>query len=231
MTRFKLYLNKENLKNEVSILRFYKTEEAIKNLTHQNSNCVDVGASKGDVLDFFINHCKYGHHVAIEVIPIYSQFLSFFYRKKNVAIFNLAVSNCNKQETLYLTENSPGNSGITQVNKVNSKCKKISVTSDLLDSILAKYEKIDVIKINCIGSELKVLQGAEATLKKNKPLIFLECTKTHNSQQTINEIFEIFDKNDYQVSILVDYPKLKTLNNNEFSNAILNLKTYHFIAT
>jgi len=227
----RLFINKYRAPKEISNARFYKTKEAIEDLVASNASCVDVGASKGDMLDFFIAHCKHGHHVAVEVIPVYSQFLESFYKHKNVSVYNLAVSNSKKQETLFFIANEPGTSGITQTNKVEGDYSKIAVESDSLDNMLTIHKKIDVLKISCIGNELKVLQGAKDIIKKHKPLIFLECTKIHNTPQAVSEIFEILDKNGYKISSLIDYPRIDILSEDGFHEAILKLKTYHFIAT
>jgi FkbM family methyltransferase len=49
-----------------------------------------------------------------------------------------------------------------------------------IDSLNLK--KVDFIKIDVEGMELDVVSGAEKTIKKNRPFIFIECNSIHSAQ-------------------------------------------------
>lgn len=54
-----------------------------------------------------------------------------------------------------------------------------------LDSLALPDEKIDLIKIDVEGAEVKTLEGAINTIKKHKPIIVIESFKNKNSVEEI----------------------------------------------
>jgi FkbM family methyltransferase len=91
---------------------------------------------------------------------------------RNIKTENIALSNSNKKINLYL--NKENNGGHTIIKRDTSY--KQRVNSMKLDYFLKnkKIKKIDLIKIDVEGAELKVFKGSKDTLNKYHPLIIFE---------------------------------------------------------
>jgi len=87
----------------------------------------------------------------------------------NILSYNDAISNSNNCFKLI---KSGSNSGCYHIQNYNNTNKK-TITLDELNI----NNKIDFIKIDTVGSELYVLEGAINTINKNKPLIQVETNK------------------------------------------------------
>jgi len=111
---------------------------------------------------------------------------------ENVSIFQMAVSDEVGTVDFY------GGSIIPAEN-----VEKYSVKATNLDTFLAeeKVEKIDLINMDCEGSELLVLKGAEKTLKENKVKIFCEIHHGFLEQlgQSVQDIVKYLQDLDFQV--------------------------------
>jgi len=111
---------------------------------------------------------------------------------ENVSIFQMAVSD--KVGTI----NFYGGSIIPKEN-----VEKSSVKTTNLDTFLTeeKVERIDLINMDCEGSELLVLKGAEKTLRKNKVKIFCEIHHDFLKElgQSVKDIAEYLQSLDFQV--------------------------------
>jgi FkbM family methyltransferase len=111
---------------------------------------------------------------------------------KNVSIFQMAVSDKVGTVDFY------GGSIIPREN-----VEKSSVKTTNLDTFLAeeKVETIDLINMDCEGSELLVLKGAERTLRQNKVRIFCEIHHGFLEElgQSVQDIAEYLKKLEFQV--------------------------------
>ena len=159
-----------NSKSE-SFLHHLKIEEILRKELKADANCIDIGASKGDVLDLIIKACPHGQHIAIEPIPVFCTFLKRYYANKSVHIINTVISEQEETVAFYFVTNEPATSGVTKVNKPNNKFIELSLVSRNLDSLLVGNQKTHCIKVDCVGSELAVFKGAKGLLERQKPLI------------------------------------------------------------
>ncbi len=128
---------------------------------------------------------------------------------KNITTHNIALSD---EETVLKMENLPYNSPI-EINIGNAHLDRYThieynlVPVNKLDNFV--YDRISVIKIDIQGYEPKVLDGAQSTIKKFKPTIFIEIEedqlKIYN--YTVNDIFKKLDELGYTYQQLgvVDY--------------------------
>jgi FkbM family methyltransferase len=101
---------------------------------------------------------------------------------KNITYFNIGLGS--KNEALPLKINSPSNRGGNRIDKNDSSNSSI-VSIETLDAIFKKENitKIDVIKIDVEGYELEVIKGANQTLKKYFPNLFIEVDNYNLQQQ------------------------------------------------
>jgi FkbM family methyltransferase len=86
--------------------------------------------------------------------------------------------------------------------KIPTTEEKISVIQYDLDSFVIdfKIEKVNLIKIDVEGMDLDVLNGAENTIKKFRPVIFVEHCDTRKT--IANEIEDFFKNKNYALSII-----------------------------
>ncbi len=208
ITRFRLfYFRLTNSKIPV-FFHMFQTQQVYKNLLSNNANSIDVGASKGDILDFVLDTSPKGHHIAFEAIPIYSTFLKSFYSSKQVTVYNAAVSDTEGFSDFHFVQSEPAISGITKKNKPSSKFDTMRIPKLSLDYIIPIDFHVDCLKIDCIGSEYYVLFGAINILRRCRPFIILECTATHNTHLMVVEIYKLLTELGCNIYLLENYPKL-----------------------
>ena len=139
--------------------------------------------------------------------------------------FNIALSNKIGVTEMYFTGPTSQLSSIAvNLKKLNflknKKIKKQKIKTDTLDNIAKKYKnlfnkKIDFIKIDTEGNDLKVLKGAIKTLKKHKPKLI---------QIEMNYHYLFSGENLYQFSILLkDYDIYQIL---PFNNGFIKNRPY-----
>ena len=127
---------------------------------------VDCGAFIGDTVENFIKFSGGNYKKIFAVEPDEKNFekLKNLIREKNYK--NIEIFNCgawDKKDTLIFQNKGNSSASISQSGDI-----KISV--DSIDNIVGE-EKIDFIKMDIEGSELKALNGALKTLKKFSPAL------------------------------------------------------------
>ena len=127
---------------------------------------VDCGAYIGDTVEEFINFVggDYGKIFALEPDERNFAALEKFIHEKNYK--NVECINCgvwDKKDTLYFSGGTDSASHIAQ-----SADSQIQV--DALDNLIGN-NKVDWIKMDLEGSELKALEGAKKTIQKFKPVL------------------------------------------------------------
>jgi FkbM family methyltransferase len=138
---------------------------------------LDVGSNKGQSIDFFSRIYKNVIIYAFEPNPVLYKKIKYKYRsKKNILIYNLGVSNINGQLEL----NETVTDETSTFEKLNYESNYLQMKADVLgvkkeDIIKSKYlvdvvrlsdfikmkkiNKIDILKIDTEGHELKCLKG------------------------------------------------------------------------
>jgi FkbM family methyltransferase len=113
----------------------------------------------------------------------------------NVTAKNLAISDTNCKGVIY--DNLDVNRGAASLIKKNKGQKSYQTYITTLDNIVSEngIEKVDFIKIDIEGYELKALKGFEQYLKIHpKPSMCIELSFDVNSNEAIEEIFSILTK-------------------------------------
>ncbi len=151
------------------------TKEVFKRLLNPTSNCIDIGAHKGEVLDLFIKYAPEGRHWAFEPLPNYNHDLIGKYGD-NIEIRKEALSDSNGVSEFQFVKELPAYSGLRKRSypKVKTKVSTIEVSTTRLDTILPKEYKPDCIKLDIEGGEYYALLGAKLILKKHRPVIVME---------------------------------------------------------
>ncbi len=145
----------------------------MRRVIQHNSNCIDIGCHKGEILDVMLELAPEGKHTAFEPIPVFYNALIEKYKSKAV-ILPYALSDKNGTADFQYVKNAPAYSGLRKREyTVDPDIEVISVEVKKLDDLIAG-QKVNLIKIDVEGAELNVLQGSINTLKAEKPYVIFE---------------------------------------------------------
>jgi FkbM family methyltransferase len=198
-----------------------------------DSNCIDIGCHKGEVLDEILKLAPNGKHFAFEPIPaLYNNLVEKY--STNCTLFPYALADKGGETTFNYVKNAPAYSGLKKRAYAisNPDIEIINVEIKALDSLVS--EKIDFIKIDVEGAEFGVLKGAKNLILKNKPLVVFEFGKGASDYYGTDpkEFFD-FISNELQLSVytLKEYIKNGVpLDCNGLEDLYEHNKEYYFVA-
>lgn len=193
-------------------------------------NAVEVGANIGALTIPLARRCA--RVLAFEPQPDNFKLLELNLERngvKNAVASKLALGAENKQVMMpSLAEIDKGdewgmigNYGIAEIG--HGSCR---VNMGLLDNVL-RLAPIDFIKLDCEGSELEVLKGAEKTIERDRPLLYVENDRSHKSAALIEWL------KDHGYSCYWHKPFLFNINNfnRHFDNIFGASKSTNMICT
>lgn len=134
--------------------------------------CIDGGAHIGVISVLLASLCPTGRVYAFEPVPETSVHLEHNLAANgitNVTVERLALYREDGEITLAFDESYPGGSHIGE-----GKCR---VATTRLDSWVQSrgLDRLDLLKLDVEGAEPAVLDGAEETLRRFRPLTVVEC--------------------------------------------------------
>ncbi len=210
------------------------TEKILKSVLKDSSNCVDVGAHKGEILDLLLKYAKHGHHIAFEPIPHLYENLQLKYAAE-VKVYPYALSTFHGKTEFNLVLDDPAYSGIKKrkYKTENARISKIEVEVRTLDEVVGVLDShIDLIKIDVEGGEFDVLKGATAVLKQHKPILIFECGKGASEFYGTHPevIFEYLHQYGYNMHTLKGFTKNKEpLKKQDFVQLYEQEQEYYFV--
>jgi FkbM family methyltransferase len=139
-----------------------------------DSNCVDVGAFKGSILQMIEDLAPSGHHIAYEPVPQAAASLAA--RFPTFDIRPIALSDHEGTATFYEPKDFPGWGSLHQGWELpnDSSIVELPVTLRRLDDDLPQGYAPSFIKVDTEGAEGEVLRGALETIRAHKPLVVFE---------------------------------------------------------
>lgn len=159
--------------------RFYEIEELeyIRTLLPPNSVVADVGANVGNHSLFFSQICRAGSVIPFEVNEDAIALLRRNVALNRVVDIDLSHVGCavgNKSGFVKMkSKGSPHNLGsATFVASPDVSGYRMEALDELLGG-----RDVDFIKIDVEGMEFDVLEGAQETIRRNRPILFVEVRK------------------------------------------------------
>lgn len=214
-----------------------QTVAILKKVCKVDSNCLDVGCHKGEILDIILQIAPKGVHHGFEPIPVlYTSLVDKYNQQSNVHIHNVALSNSTGTSSFNYVSSNPAYSGLQKrkYDNPNEVDTSITVQTQLLDELLPQNNTVDFIKIDVEGGELWVLQGAIETIKKYRPIIIFECGigGTDCYKVTPDTVFQYFDSIGYKISLMKEYldDTKHAFSLEQFQQQFFQQHNYYFIA-
>jgi FkbM family methyltransferase len=219
----------ENIKTD------QQTNRLLSQILKPDSNCIDVGCHKGEIMDEIIKNASKGEHFGFEPIPYLFSNLQSKYKNRKITIYPYALSNMEGKSQFNLVTTNPAYSGLMKRNYDRpEEDTTIDVEVKLLDNLIDPTLKIDFIKIDTEGAELLVLQGASTIMTKWKPTVLFEfglgASDVYGT--TPKDIFHYFDSKGLSIYTLKScLGKEKTnLTLEEFDRTYHSKLDYIFVA-
>jgi len=151
----------------------YQYQVRNKSLTYvtQFRTGIDIGANVGLWSRSLVT--KFQRVIAFEPVPLFRDCLQKNVSGNNFVIMPMALGDQDTTAQMTITQ---GNTGHTHIDPVSLGSGNVEVYR--LDDL--ELDAINYIKIDCEGYEYRILQGAEQTIKKYRPIIVVE-QKPHDA--------------------------------------------------
>jgi FkbM family methyltransferase len=168
----------------------------LSRLVRASDVCVDIGANIGVLALLMSRLATNGRVYAFEPGDASFKYLSQNIADAdatNVVAEQLGVYDITGTLTLQVAQSHPGGAYISQTEAHEATSEKVPVTrlDDWADTL--KIDRVDVVKLDIEGAELRVIEGARKTLERFRPVLVVECNPV---------ALERFQKAD--ASVLVD---------------------------
>ena len=152
------------------------TKAVIAKALNADSNAIDVGCHKGEILDLILKYAPEGKHFAFEPIPDFYHALKARYGVRCI-VYPFALADNRGETTFNYVRNAPAYSGLKKRKYATATpdVEEIRVTIETLDNVIPPATKIDFIKIDVEGGEFGVLKGAKDLLNRCRPVVVFEC--------------------------------------------------------
>jgi FkbM family methyltransferase len=204
---YEIFMNYERfLKNKVPVCDL-QTITIIRRLP-PDAVCVDIGVNEGQLFNAMSKHCSKGKLYGFEPITHLYKYLSKRYRGDHIQFFPIALSDKEEEASFYYFPGRTGVSGFSRRWALFSdlKAEEMTIRTRCFDAIL-DLPRIDLIKIDVEGLELKVLKGTREHLIRCRPVIIFECGygAIDYYKGTPEEVFAFFDEIGYSISLLKPY--------------------------
>lgn len=210
------------------------TRLIMKKVIGRNTNCVDVGCHKGEILSDILHFAPEGAHFAFEPIPyLYHDLKKRFEGKAK--LFSCALSDTEGETTFQLVKNAPAYSGLQRRKYAieNPDIEEITVPLKRLDAIIPSETRIGFIKIDVEGGEYGVLKGARELLLRHRPVVVFECGLGASDYYGTNpsELYRFLRETGLRISTLKSFSSRKgDLSEEDFIDLYQSNKEYYFIA-
>jgi FkbM family methyltransferase len=176
-THFERMLDK-SLKKDNCVRYQWRVRDHAISLLGQRRNALDIGANVGLWTMDLVNDFDQVH--AFEPVGDFRDCLVKNTKKSNYTMYPVALGDLETEIDMIIT---PENTGHSHVN--TDTFGKGTIPMHMLDSY--DFNEIDLIKVDCEGYEVPILNGAKETILRNRPILIVE-QQNHEYQQDRKEL-------------------------------------------
>ncbi len=191
-----------------------KQIEALDKILDPNWTYIDIGASLGEMLQYFVQKMRDGYAFEPSVNN-YNYLLGQFSDAPYLEIINKAVSDQDGEIKFWNNGSHMGNILGHDMNYASYGENYTIVKSMTLDSFLVD-KNVDFIKIDIEGAEWKLFKGAKETLKKQNIIYQVEF---HLDEDWYNR--DILYDNGYEIYTL-DFNKLNRADSRPYQSLLIH---------
>jgi FkbM family methyltransferase len=167
------------LRGGPTVWRNHRDDERVRLVAaaalREDSNCIDVGANEGLLLQCFAELAPRGRHIAYEPVPALADELER--RFPAVEVRRAAASDCVGETSFVVHKELASRSSMRSVGYPSELTETLTVRTEDLDSSLPDGYVPHLLKIDVEGAEHLVLRGALRTLAAHHPLVLFEHQK------------------------------------------------------
>lgn len=175
--------------------------EIVDKYIHSKSTVIDVGSNVGFYSMLFAKRANDGVVYGFEPNLSTYELLNETIKKNKVANVFIAQTALGATSTKYsLINEDANNHGKTYVSlQAEGDSATVSLDSFVLES---RLERLDLIKVDIEGFEYQFLLGAVDTLRKYKPVVYMEVNDEflYRYDNTAREVIEFFENLNYKIS-------------------------------
>jgi FkbM family methyltransferase len=162
----------------------FKTHYLAKKLIRKNDIIIDIGANLGYYTSIFAGKAGSGGKVyAVEPVKLYMDILKTNTGKyNNIDYIPYALSDSEGESVMGIESGNKFRHGLTKIISDENKLQDMETYSVLLktpESIFGGLERLDYIKCDIEGHELKVIPGFKKLIEKFNPIIQIELEKAN----------------------------------------------------
>ncbi|MCE5185858.1 MAG: FkbM family methyltransferase [Planctomycetaceae bacterium] len=154
------------------------TEILLQRSLTPTSTCVDVGCSRGDILEMMVKYAPRGRFLAFEPLPDHYEELVKKFPFSNIQLYNVALSDRKGMSSFNYVISNPAYSGLKKrpYDRPHEEDTQIEVRTERLDDVLraAMVDDLDVVKIDVEGAEYLVIKGAAQAMRMYRPVVIFE---------------------------------------------------------
>ena len=139
----------------------------------EDSNCIDIGCHRGEVLAEMLRLAPRGRHIAFEPVPASHAALAAAFPAADVR--HAAASDEDGETEFVVVPDEPSFSGMRERTYPREmRTERVRVRTERLDTALPADYVPRFLKIDVEGAELQVLRGARETLRRHRPIVWFE---------------------------------------------------------
>jgi FkbM family methyltransferase len=211
-----------------------QTVAVMERVLSETSNCVDVGASAGELLKHMTRLAPRGTHFAFEPLPRFYDAL--VKRFPQVQVHGVALSDTEEKAASFQhVVSNPAYSGLRRrrYDRPDERIEQIVVRTARLDELIPQNVPIDFVKIDVEGGEFQVLRGGRETVCRNRPFIVFEFglggADWYGTQP--EDMYGLLSTCGLNVSLMADWLSGKApLTGQEFAAEFHGCRNYYFLA-
>jgi FkbM family methyltransferase len=151
-----------------------ETSEVLRRVLAADSNCLDVGAHAGSILEVIVRLAPRGVHHAFEPLPSFAALL----RRKfpGVIVVEAAVGEQAGEARFVHVANAPAYSGLRErtYDRADPVLKPIDVRVVTIDDVVPPDQPVAFVKLDIEGGEYHALRGALGTIRRCRPIVVFE---------------------------------------------------------